>query len=189
AWSKALALHSCYNQSFRPPENVDSTYFLPPPRVIDGPSNKESRAFYYHAWLTARPLILKSFDGFLKPVNLSAKWWRCLLDVVGGRPLTEHSKNKNSLYRVEMRTLLENLMRSHSQSYPDHFLLPQNEEFHGYTVDCSKGPPPKNVSSQILWEISELSFRHELVTLDRHLDTSGLLLTKRDALLDACWVG
>ncbi|KAJ3831040.1 hypothetical protein F5878DRAFT_495093, partial [Lentinula raphanica] len=48
---------------------------------------------------------------------------------------------------------------------------------------------PKEIASQIIWELTELSFRQDLITLDRRLDTSGLSVTQRNALLDACWVG
>ncbi|KAJ3963567.1 hypothetical protein EV361DRAFT_781217, partial [Lentinula raphanica] len=41
----------------------------------------------------------------------------------------------------------------------------------------------------ILWEISELSFRQDLIALDRGVDQSGQSLIEPNALLDRCWVG
>ncbi|KAJ3778110.1 hypothetical protein FB446DRAFT_798333 [Lentinula raphanica] len=188
AWSRALENHSTYNQSLRRPENVESGYFLPPPRVIDGPSNPTTRAFYYRSWLKIRPFILQSLDGLTKPVNLSAKRWRCLLDVIGGHT-SNTPTSKNSILRNEMRILLETLMGSSSHSFSFDDSTPQIEEFLGQPVDCRNDPPPQKIASQIIWEICELSFRQELLVLDRRLDNSGHSLAERDALLDACWVG
>ncbi|KAJ3964176.1 hypothetical protein EV361DRAFT_980183, partial [Lentinula raphanica] len=53
-WSQALSIHADYNASARSPQNVASGYFLPPPRLLDGPSSTKSQAFYYRAWLKAR---------------------------------------------------------------------------------------------------------------------------------------
>ncbi|KAJ3764707.1 hypothetical protein FB446DRAFT_795824 [Lentinula raphanica] len=189
-WSRALEYHSTYNQSLRRPETVESGYFLPPPRLIDGPSNPSTRAFYYRSWLKIRPLILQSLNGSTKPVNLSAKQWRSLLDVVGGHSPNTSMITKNSILRNEMRILLETLIAgssSHSSILDD--FTPRIEEFFGQSVDCRNEPPPQEIATQILWEILELSFRQELVALDRQLDNSGLSLAERDALLDACWVG
>ncbi|KAJ3834206.1 hypothetical protein F5878DRAFT_495698, partial [Lentinula raphanica] len=187
AWSQALALHSTFNQSLRRSE--ESGYYLPPPRLLDGPENTSTRAFYYRAWLKIRPVILKNLSQ--KPKCLSAKRWRCLLDVVGGHSSEQNpGKAKNDVYRVEMRSLLNTLV---AQNSPDSFSLddlePRIEEFHGKCVDCRNEPPPREIASQIIWELTELSFRQDLVVLDRRLDTSGLSLTQRNALLDACWSG
>ncbi|KAJ3832158.1 hypothetical protein F5878DRAFT_666822 [Lentinula raphanica] len=187
AWSQALALHSTFNQSLRRSE--ESGYYLPPPRLLDGPENTSTRAFYYRAWLKIRPVILKNLSQ--KPKCLSAKRWRCLLDVVGGHSSEQNSgKAKNDVYRVEMRSLLNTLV---AQNSPDSFSLddlePRIEEFHGKCVDCRNEPPPREIASQIIWELTEVSFRQDLVVLDRRLDTSGLSLTQRNALLDACWSG
>ncbi|KAJ3751750.1 hypothetical protein EV360DRAFT_75948 [Lentinula raphanica] len=188
AWARALEYHSTYNQSLRRPENVESGYFLPPARLIDGPSNPSTRAFYYRSWLKIRPLILRSLDGSMKPVNLSAKQWRSLLDVVGGHT-SSSSTSKNSIIQNEMRILIEMLMGSSPHSFSFDDLTPQIEEFLGQPVDCRTDPPPQKIASQIIWEICELSFRQELVALDRQLDNSGLTLAQRDDLLEACWVG
>ncbi|KAJ3718497.1 hypothetical protein C8R42DRAFT_553873, partial [Lentinula raphanica] len=186
----ALAVLSTYNQSLRRPETIDCGYFLPPPRLLDGPATTSLRAFYYRSWLKIRPLILQSLNGLMEPVNLTAKRWRSLLDVVGGHPSEKTDKTKNAIYRNEMRIVLENLVaktNSHSFSVDDS--KPQVEEFAGQLIDCSNEPPPSEVASHILWEISELSFRQEFIALDRLLDNSRLPLPQRNALLDACWVG
>ncbi|KAJ3969710.1 hypothetical protein EV361DRAFT_951219 [Lentinula raphanica] len=190
AWARALEYHSTYNQSLRRPETLESGYFLPPPRLLDGPANPSTRAFYYRSWLKIRPFILQSLDGLTKPVNLSAKQWRCLLDVVGGHAPSTSTQTKNAILRNEMCIVVETLITqssSHSLNLDDP--TPQIEEFAGQPVDCKNEPPPKKIASQIIWEISELSFRQELVALDRQLDKSRLSLAERDALLDACWVG
>ncbi|KAJ3762571.1 hypothetical protein EV360DRAFT_22777, partial [Lentinula raphanica] len=83
-WARALDVHSSYNVSQRSPDHVNSGYYLPPPRLIDGPSSPKSRAFYFRSWLKVRPLILKSLDESSKKVLISAKHWRSLLDVAGG---------------------------------------------------------------------------------------------------------
>ncbi|KAJ3970823.1 hypothetical protein EV361DRAFT_992937 [Lentinula raphanica] len=162
-WSRALAVLSTYNQSIRRPETVDCGYFLPPPRLLDAPATPLLRTFYYRSWLKLRPIILQNLNGLAKPVNLSAKRWRSLLDVVGGHPAGKPETSKNAVYT--------------------------QFEFAGQQVDCSAEPPPSKVASQILWEISEISFRQELVALDRLMDNSILPLIERNALLDACWVG
>ncbi|KAJ3762572.1 hypothetical protein EV360DRAFT_25529, partial [Lentinula raphanica] len=41
----------------------------------------------------------------------------------------------------------------------------------------------------ILWEICELSFRQDLVALDKYMDKSSLSLIERNALIDECWQG
>ncbi|KAJ3963750.1 hypothetical protein EV361DRAFT_764561, partial [Lentinula raphanica] len=105
----ALSIHATYNASLRCPDNLESGYFLPPPRLLDGPSSTKAQAFYYCAWLKIRPLILERLNGLTKPVNLSAKHWRSLLDVAGGHPLGNVEKSRNAPSRARMRTLLENL--------------------------------------------------------------------------------
>ncbi|KAJ3738028.1 hypothetical protein EV360DRAFT_23699, partial [Lentinula raphanica] len=193
AWSQALALHSTFNQSLRRSE--ESGYFLPPPRLLDVPENSTTRAFYYRAWLKIRPVILQYLNSSRKPKCLSAKRWRCLLDVVGGHSSEKNSEGKsgmtkNSAYRAEMRNHLKTLVaQNSSDSFDLNDLEPRIEEFSGQPVDCRTEPPPKEIASQIIWELTELSFRQDLITLDRRLDTSGLSVTQRNALLDACWVG
>ncbi|KAJ3725174.1 hypothetical protein C8R42DRAFT_640081 [Lentinula raphanica] len=195
AWSRALSLHSSYEQS-QSYNTVDSGYFLPPPRLIDGPKNPVTRAFYYRSWLKARPLILQNLTGSRAPVKLSAKRWRCFLDVVGGHPVDLDSGNseptKNSIYRAEMQPFLQNLIiKTDSRSFASNMDDPvaRIEYFYGQPVDCRIEPPPTDIASQILWEISEISFRQELAALDRHLDESGLPLAQRDSLVDLCWLG
>ncbi|KAJ3724481.1 hypothetical protein C8R42DRAFT_550747, partial [Lentinula raphanica] len=189
-WSRALAVLSTYNQSLRRPETVDCGYFLPPPRLLDGPATTSLRAFYYRSWLRIRPLILQSLNGLTDPVNLTAKRWRSLLDIVGGHPSEKPEKSKNAIYRNEMRILLETrIAKTNTRSFSLDDLEPRAEEFAGRLIDCTTEPPPSEVASQILWEISEISFRQEFVALDRLLDNSGLPLPQRNALLDACWIG
>ncbi|KAJ3826070.1 hypothetical protein F5880DRAFT_1610533 [Lentinula raphanica] len=191
-WSRALALHS--TSTVQPPEIAEPGYFLPPPRLIDGPINATTRSFYYRNWLKIRPVILHNLNGLETPVRLSAKRWRCLLDVVGGYPSKsgQSEPTKNSTYRAEMRPLLEKLIQKKQPRIPTIDITdptPQIEEFHGQLVDCRIEPPSREIASQILWEICEISFRQELVALDRHLDDSGLSLPKRDAMLNMCWRG
>ncbi|KAJ3834093.1 hypothetical protein F5878DRAFT_665074 [Lentinula raphanica] len=189
-WSRALSVLSTYNQSLRRPETIDCGYFLPPPRLLDGPATASLRAFYYRSWLKLRPMILQTLNGLREPVNLTAKRWRSLLDVVGGHPAEKTEKTKNAVYRNEMRIVLENLVaKTDSRSFRVNVSKPQAEEFAGQLIDCSTEPPSSEVASSILWEIFELSFRQEFVALDRLLDNSGLPLPQRNALLDACWVG
>ncbi|KAJ3820003.1 hypothetical protein F5880DRAFT_1615961 [Lentinula raphanica] len=189
-WSCALAVLSTYNQSIRRPETVDCGYFLPPPRLLDGPATTSLRAFYYRSWLRIRPLILQSLNGLMEPVNVTAKRWRSLLDIVGGHPSEKPDKTKNAVYRNEMRILLETLIaKTKFNSFSLDDLEPRAEEFAGQLIDCRTEPPPSEVASQILWEVSEISFRQEFVALDQYLDDSHLPLPQRNALLDACWVG
>ncbi|KAJ3715346.1 hypothetical protein C8R42DRAFT_543263, partial [Lentinula raphanica] len=190
-WSRALAVLSSYNQSLRRPETVDCGYFLPPPRLLDGPATSPLRAFYYSSWLKLRPLILQNLNGLSNPINLTAKRWRSLLDIVGGHPSEKPDQSKNSLYRNEMRIVLEALVtNTNSHSFTGlGDRNPQIEKFSGQLIDCSTEPPPSDIASQILWEIFELSFRQEFIALDRILDNSDLPLPQRNALLDACWVG
>ncbi|KAJ3966182.1 hypothetical protein EV361DRAFT_936342 [Lentinula raphanica] len=194
AWIRALTLQSSYNEALRPSDMVESGYFLPPPRLMDGPKNVVTRAFYYRSWLKIRPLMLQTLTGLTMPVKLSAKRWHCLLDVVGGHPVDtgDSERTKNSVYRAEMRPLLRTLITKVDPRPYDIDMnnsVPQIEEFNSQPVDCRMQPPPAHIASQILWEISEISFRQELVALDRQLDDSGLSLRQRDTMLDACWVG
>ncbi|KAJ3964904.1 hypothetical protein EV361DRAFT_15768 [Lentinula raphanica] len=147
--------------------------------------------FYYGTWLKVRPLILQTLDGLTtKPLNLSAKRWRCLLDIVGGRVPGKSEDTKTSIYRVEMRNLLDTLLSKYNTpSFDLNDSTPRVEQFHEHLVDCRSEPPPTQIASKILWEITELSFCHELVVLDRRLDQSSVSLPERDTLLDACWVG
>ncbi|KAJ3837372.1 hypothetical protein F5878DRAFT_662140 [Lentinula raphanica] len=187
-WSRALAVLSTYNQSLRRPETIDCGYFLPPPRLLDGPATTSLRAFYYRSWLKIRPLILQSLNGLMKPPNLTAKRWRSLLDIVGGHPSEKVNNTKNAIYRNEMRIVLETLVKNTNAKFSLDF-SPQVEEFAGQQIDCSTEPPPSEVATEILWEIFELSFRQEFIALDRLVDDSGLPLPQRNLLLDACWIG
>ncbi|KAJ3755626.1 hypothetical protein EV360DRAFT_85739 [Lentinula raphanica] len=188
-WSQALSIHADYNASARSPQNVASGYFLPPPRLLDGPSSTKSQAFYYRAWLKARPLILQSLNGLTKPLNLSAKHWRSFLDVAGGHPLGDVEKSRNAPSRARMRTTLEDLISRSRVQFDLNNLMPQIEEFNGQLVDCRSEPPPTEIAARILMEIYELSFRQDLIALDRSVDQSGQSLIERNALLDRCWEG
>ncbi|KAJ3709985.1 hypothetical protein C8R42DRAFT_729717 [Lentinula raphanica] len=145
AWARALEYHSTYNQSLRRPETLESGYFLPPPRLLDGPANPSTRAFITVAGSRFVRLFTIS-RRLTKPVNLSAKQWRCLLDVVGGHAPSTSTQTKNAILRNEMRIVVETLITqssSHSLNLDDP--TPQIEEFAGQPVDCKNEPPPRRL--------------------------------------------
>ncbi|KAJ3765408.1 hypothetical protein FB446DRAFT_709481 [Lentinula raphanica] len=189
-WSRVISSHDKDDMSAGRPDNVNSGYFLPPPRLLDGPLSPQSRAFYYRSWLRVRPLIFLSLTGSIKPVKLTAKYWRSLLDIVGGHPLSNIATSKDAPFRERMRILLEDLLdQAQVHTFELTNVTPHIENFNGQPIDCRNEPPPKEKSSQILIEISELSFRHELIALDELMDESGLTLNERDALRNQCWLG
>ncbi|KAJ3965218.1 hypothetical protein EV361DRAFT_786305, partial [Lentinula raphanica] len=120
---------------------------------------------------------------------LSAKHWRSFLDVAGGHPLGDVEKSRNAPSRARMRTTLEDLISRSRVQFDLNNLMPQIEEFNGQLVDCRSKPPPTEIAARILMEIYELSFRQDLIALDRSVDQSGLPLIERNALLDRCWEG
>ncbi|KAJ3755171.1 hypothetical protein EV360DRAFT_86147 [Lentinula raphanica] len=190
-WSRVTSSYEKNDFSVGRPDNVDSGYFLPPPRLLDGPLSSQSRAFYYRSWLRIRPLIFLSLTGSISPVKLSAKHWRSLLDIAGGHPLSNVATSKDAPSRGRMRTLLEDLLNQAQMRFFEFGtnVTPQIEKFNGQPIDCRNEPPPKESSSRILIEISELSFRHELIALDELMDESGLPLNERNVLRDQCWLG
>lgn len=110
-----------------------------------------------------------------------------MMDVVSGnlsdRTRTKAAKNHKQMVDALKATLDSTsltLLLDSSSSTPVSWrdeTLPDN------------GMPPTHIVQQICWELYELNFRQELMTLDFELDSSTMEPVQRQDLLFACWHG
>ncbi|KAF5379938.1 hypothetical protein D9757_010256 [Collybiopsis confluens] len=88
---------------------------------------------------------------------------------------------------VEMKKLLGNMLNVTTDSVTATIEgLPIR--WNGETIKPSS-PISPNIVKQMLWELAELNFRHDLVMLDKRVDLSHMGRTDRERLLSMCWEG
>ncbi|KAJ3978216.1 hypothetical protein F5890DRAFT_1373135, partial [Lentinula detonsa] len=164
---------------------------LPLPRLLASPINSEMQSRFFLAWVHIRDFFvyLLSRDSFSP---LSNKKWRSLLDIMSGESSGENSKTKAGKQHAEMKELLEKFVCGvESVTFE---LKPLSKDditghFNGRMVIFIKAGPLLSDAREILWDLNELNFRQELLSLDRQLDRSGMLPFDRQLCLEKCWVG
>lgn len=110
-----------------------------------------------------------------------------MLDVASG-DLPEHTRTRAAKSHNEMLSVLKTSFERTSLTLEQDTLssipvLWRNVILPETTI------PPTHIARQICWELYELNFRQELLTLDFELDTSCMEPHQRQDILFACWHG
>ncbi|KIK61232.1 hypothetical protein GYMLUDRAFT_109604, partial [Collybiopsis luxurians FD-317 M1] len=181
---QALKLLADYNQTYISPVHIDSRFSLPPIRKIASSNNPQVVAKLIFGWLRIRSLVLSKLPA--QDWRAGSKEWRCLLEVAGG--IYDEGKDQDTLAsrrHAEMKIRLRDL----GAEEIDIDQISECPVFWDGKPLPLADIPPFEVIRQILWEIAELGFRQDLVSLDRCLDESGMSLVDRAEMLNRCWKG
>ena len=165
-----------------------SHYAFPDPGLFVSPATKERKAKFIEAWLRVRSawIVHVRHDGS----SMSSQHWRDLLST----DLSTLSGLSNTK-ALKRRQHILNILIPSSPSDPG--VKPRStvgEPF--FWNGCSYLPgvlPAENVVRQILWELYELNFTCEFISLDRraceNLDLSdNEKLLERESLISKCFV-
>ncbi|KAJ7496266.1 hypothetical protein B0H11DRAFT_1910025 [Mycena galericulata] len=152
-WSDALSqVDQTATTSVSP---SDRYYLLPEPALLASPQLFQRRQMFLHHWRLLRDaVIFRISEAGSDPLGLSSQEWRDILEGQGERvgQRNQRTKNKRSLGEV-----IGPALRACSV-----------DRLHGF-------PPPVNtnpgysipVAQQIIWELAEVNFRWELLSLDK----------------------
>ena len=162
-------------------------YTFPDPGLFLTPTADEKKSLYIQSWLQARESWLMRLQ--TEPsLAMSSQHWRTLLSMDLSVPVQGSTKAakrrqevfdmlvpKSSIYpEVQTRSVTNQLLVWQGKEYPSGVL------------------PPEDVVRQILWELYELNFIHELQSLDRRacadLDLSNVVqLVERQMKISRCF--
>ncbi|EEB94373.1 hypothetical protein MPER_06825, partial [Moniliophthora perniciosa FA553] len=167
-WKKAaLAAGEGYNHN----DYTPAGYALPDPNIIAATNNPVTRAAFFTALLKLRPLLLYRLSSpKFKP--LSVNQWRVVLGIeVHG----QNEKKPAFQRRQELQTLLQECIdEGGMKGLVDLSRLDSAPMvWRGGVVPTFSEEPPK-MAQEILWDLAEVNFHWELLSLD-HIHYQGLL--------------
>ncbi|KAK7446676.1 hypothetical protein VKT23_014371 [Stygiomarasmius scandens] len=184
SWKVALEHFSGYNQSLRAPGGINRGYALPPADLFVNTGNRLLAATLFCNWLKLRQVFIYHLSSGVH--RFSKKQWRQMLSI--GEAKETRSDTRAGQHRLNMQNLLKDMMGETSVRLQFNDLASASVDWNGQTLDASE-VPVQNIAKEILWELSELNFRQDLVALDHHLDDSGMSNDKHSLILEACWNG
>ncbi|THU75356.1 hypothetical protein K435DRAFT_846944, partial [Dendrothele bispora CBS 962.96] len=165
-------------------------YFLPDPDMMISSPNDETKRRLVYSWLKLRELFifrLSSCQAGSVSALLRNQQWRHLLAVAAG--IKYSAATESGRKHEEMRQLLAGYVdetRSGIQLKLEN-LSSAPVAWRGKDFTGSEELSPTLVQ-EIVWEISEISFRLELMALDRYL-LPHLDWEQRQSVLGDCWLG
>jgi hypothetical protein len=151
------------------PGIMGASYLLPEPAVFTSVQSPESRKWFFTNWLLLRPLWFGHVLANPSMVAPSPKIWRGFLN---SKPSANASASSSTARTIAVQSgvasffggLLPKLGDASTWA-GDNTVTFQN---HAIAISSLANSPPQ-VSQAILWELSELSFRFELLTLNKNL--------------------
>ena len=156
-WSEMLA--SVDLSSPARPAQVTWGRFLPEPSLLLGPETPEKRQLYALTWLRIRPAWLYLLDtASARVTSLPSQWWR---DLLWG---PDHHKSTLPTRATQRWQRIKDQF--------GHIFREQDWNRHGGYADWHGRIVKKVTESmmpRLLWELSECSFRYDLLALDRIL--------------------
>jgi hypothetical protein len=163
-------------------------YAFPDPGLFVSPTNDEKKAKFIESWLRIREAWLMRVTNELS-LAMSGQNWRDLL-------ATDFSaiQEKNNTKAAKRRQQILAMLASKSGLFPD--VKTRSTAGEPVTWQGNKYPPgvlpADHIIRGILWELYQLNFAYELLSLDRRacskLDTSDdLQLMQRQALVSECF--
>ncbi|KIK50263.1 hypothetical protein GYMLUDRAFT_183022 [Collybiopsis luxurians FD-317 M1] len=184
-WEAELQSLSDYNQALQTPTGVNSGYWLPPIQNIVSPQRPEMVKLLFHRWLQICEVILTQLNG--NPLQKSSKDWQCLLEVAGWRYSDPDILTITGQCHSQMHQLLNHLCKCSPKNDSENISL-QPVSWNSAVLSTTENLP-FDFGWEILWELQELGFRNDLVTLDRYLNDSHMMQAEWWSLLNACWKG
>lgn len=163
AWADALKAIDQSPQRIK--EGVQKkVYALPEPALFVMPSNDQKKISYLMTWIRSRTAWIWHLES-QGNTAVSAQTWRDFL----GMNFNQAANDQTAA--GQRRELMQKLMKSTlNQPGLSYSLGPGNQvaRWHGQQL-VHNVMPPLTVVHEVLWEIYELSFRYELLALDRRL--------------------
>jgi len=153
-----------------------TNYAFPDPGVFVSPANDERKAKLIESWVRTRDAWITriTFEGSLA---MNSQHWRDFLNIDLSRaPEVTHTDTRSAKRRRLAQDLLKVKPSMEPRCTIGEFVW-QGQSYRPGVL------PPKNVVRQILWELYELNFAQEFLSLDRRA-CSNLDLTDREALYE-----
>ncbi|KAF9065616.1 hypothetical protein BDP27DRAFT_1424702 [Rhodocollybia butyracea] len=151
-----------------PCPGVNRGYILPEPAVLAGHENEFSRTQYFRTYVKLRPLLLYSLRmvGPLLCQKKAANWRIYLgLEVHGG----ERSDTCTAAARAEVCNQLNEIAQRMGNGFSVNSLGDLESITASWNGREYTGALPDNVQREVLNEIFNISFRYEVLLLDRYL--------------------
>jgi hypothetical protein len=168
-WSDALARvnrHAPVNAA-----SEDRFYVFPEPALLASAQSQDRRNMMVYHWMLLRDVIMYRITERVGSVCLSSQEWR---DMLEGRIVrVENCRNRRTSHSRLLADIVETLI-SDSGFDPTAFPPASNTIPH-YDI---------RVVKQIIWEVAEVNFRFELLSLDRRASRK-----RRDGLVLMCVAG
>ncbi|KAJ7706563.1 hypothetical protein B0H14DRAFT_3526013 [Mycena olivaceomarginata] len=168
-WSDALARvnrHAPVNAA-----SEDRFYVFPEPALLASAQSQDRRNMMVYHWMLLRDVIMYRITERVGSVCLSSQEWR---DMLEGRIIrAENRRNRRTSHSRLLADIVERLI-SDSGFDPTAFPPASNTIPH-YDI---------HVVKQIIWEVAEVNFRFELLSLDRRASRK-----RRDGLVLMCVAG
>lgn len=140
-------------------------YALPEPALFVTPSNNQKKISYLMTWLGCQPAWLWCLESKDK-MAVSSQMWRDLLGTnfhQRGNDQTAVGKRHEQMQKLIGHTLDKPGLSLSTSASQSKLVLWRGQQL----VDNVM--PPLRIVHEILWEIYELSFRYELLALNRRL--------------------
>ncbi|KAK1216699.1 hypothetical protein PQX77_020662 [Marasmius sp. AFHP31] len=137
-----------------PPPGLNNGYALPDPNIIAGTKNQATQAAFITTWL-----------------RLRAEWHVVLgMEVHGQKAHTQAAQSWNEIEKM-LQECLDSGDMGGSVNLAN--LSEAPVVWCGLTL-TPFSPPPANVAREILWEMFEINFQYELLSLDSRCYRAGL---------------
>jgi len=186
AWSAALA---AVDQSVVV-EFPNTNYAFPDPGLMVGPAKDERKARFIETWVRSRDAWISSvaLEGSLA---MKAQHWREFLIIDLNASEVTDTGTKSAKRRQHVRRVVKEKLSSNT------VVVPRSTVGEAFVWQGRHYPPgdlpPENVVRQILWELYELNFAQEFVSLDRRacisLDMRDTeVLYARQSLISKCFI-
>ena len=157
SWAEALA---CVDIS-KPARPCNETWgrFFPEPALLMGPQMEAKHKLYAITWLRIRPAWLYLLTTASARVTaLNAQWWRDML--LGPDQQSTCSNTLNAKRMQTIKTQFSHIFREEDWN--------ERGGWADWDGDVVKEVTDQNMP-QVLWELTECSFRYDLLALDRVL--------------------
>ncbi|THU86473.1 hypothetical protein K435DRAFT_868264 [Dendrothele bispora CBS 962.96] len=187
AWSSALSELSPFHD-VRVPEKLGT--YLPLPESLLSSNSEQTQAYLIATWIKLRPLFLWLLSNAgSNPLNLKGHQWRSILDLGHGLQYNKGSGTATSQKHKEMEKLLRQHLadRRHRVDLTLETIPTADVNWRDEALSQDRLPRPE-VAREILWELYEINFRMELMTLDRTLLPQTEWGLRQNELSD-CWLG
>ncbi|KIK56379.1 hypothetical protein GYMLUDRAFT_115562, partial [Collybiopsis luxurians FD-317 M1] len=178
---------SDYNQALRMPDDVDSGFWLPPARLIVSASSQDTVRRLLAGWLKICDVTLYQLESLTcTPFRLTVKQWRCLLEQCAGGESSTDPNTRTGQRNIAVQKIFTDSLAKARLSLNMESIASKSPTWRSQALEDII---PDAVVTEVLWELCELNFRLELVSLDSYLDCSKMDKVDRQKLLENCWAG